>query len=117
MPTLYDEVLYPNAPFAQTHPDRLATLAILFGMDPAPIDRCRVLELGRGAGENPIPIAFENPAAQFLGLDAAALAIRAGNQEIAALGLANIRLEHMDIMHAGPALGTFDYVIAHGFYS
>jgi methyltransferase-like protein len=117
MSTVYDEVLYPNAPFAQTHPDRLATLAILFGMDPAPIDRCRVLELGCGDGENLIPIAFENPAAQFLGLDAAALAIRAGNQEIATLGLANIRLEHMDIMDAGPALGTFDYVIAHGFYS
>src|SRR5450759_5278696 len=100
MSTLYDEVLYPNAPFAQTHPDRLATLAILFGMAPAPINRCRVLELGCGDGENLIPIAFENPGAQFLGLDAAALAIRAGNQEIATLGLANIRLEHMDIMDA-----------------
>ena len=117
MPTLYDEVLYPNAPFGQTHPDRLATLAILFGMDPAPINRCRVLELGCGDGENLIPMAFENPAAQFLGLDAAAMAIRAGKQEIATLGLANIRLEHMDIMDAGPELGTFDYVIAHGLYS
>src|SRR5450759_3057000 len=117
MPTLYDEVLYPNAPFAQTHPDRLATLAILFGMDPAPIHRCRVLELGCGDGENLIPMAFENPAAQFLGLDAAAVAIRAGKQEIATLGLANIRLDHMDIMDAGPDIGTFDYVIAHGLYS
>jgi len=117
MPTLYDEVLYPNAPFAQTHPDRLATLAILFGMDPAPIHRCRVLELGCGDGENLIPMAFENPAAQFLGLDAAAVAIRAGKQEIATLGVTNIRLEHMDIMDAGPDIGTFDYVIAHGLYS
>ena len=117
MPTLYDEVLYPNAPFAQTHPDRLATLAILFGMDPAPIHRCRVLELGCGDGENLIPMAFENPAAQFLGLDAAAVAIRAGKQEIATLGVTNIRLEHMDIVDAGPDIGTFDYVIAHGLYS
>jgi SAM-dependent methyltransferase len=104
-------------PFGQTHPDRLATLAILFGMDPAPINRCRVLELGCGDGENLIPMAFENPASQFLGLDAAAMAIRAGKQEIATLGLANIRLEHMDIMNAGPELGTFDYAIAHGVYS
>ena len=117
VPTLYDEVLYPNAPFAQTHPDRLATLAILFGMDPAPIHRCRVLELGCGDGSNLIPMAFANPAAQFLGLDVAAVAIRAGNQEIATLGLANIRLEHRDILDAGPELGTFDYVIAHGLYS
>ena len=117
MPTLYDEVLYPNAPFAQTHPDRLATLAILFGMDPAPLPRCRVLEVGCGNGENLIPMAFQYPAAEFLGIDAAAMAIHAGHQEIATLGLANLRLEHRDIMDAPPELGTFDYVIAHGFYS
>ncbi len=117
MPTIYDEVLYPNAPFAQTHPDRLATLAILFGMDPAPLPRCRVLELGCGDGENLIPMAFQYPAGEFLGIDAAGLAVHAGNQEIATLGLTNIRLQHADIMDALPELGTFDYVIAHGFYS
>jgi SAM-dependent methyltransferase len=117
MPTLYDEVLYPNMPFAQTHPDRLATLAILFGMDPAPLPRCRVLELGCGNGENLIPMAFQYPDGEFLGIDAAGMAVDAGNREIATLGLANIRLDHRDIMDAGPELGTFDYVIAHGFYS
>ena len=117
MPTIYEEVLYPNSPFAQTHPDRLAALAILFGMDPAPLPRCRVLELGCGNGENLIPMAFQYPAAEFLGIDLAGMAIHAGNQEIATLGLANLRLEHRDIMDAGPELGTFDYVIAHGFYS
>src|ERR1035438_1024646 len=117
MPTIYDEVLYPNSPFAQTHPDRLATHAILFGMDPAPLSGCRVLEVGCGNGENLIPMAFQYPAGQFLGIDAAAMAIHAGHQEIATLGLANLRLEHRDIMEAGPELGTFDYVIAHGFYS
>src|ERR1035441_8649972 len=117
MPTIYDEVLYPNSPFAQTHPDRLATLAILFGMDPAPLPRCRVLEVGCGNGENLIPMAFQYPAAEFLGIDAAGMAVHAGHQEIATLGLPNLRLEHRDIMDAGPELGTFDYVIAHGFYS
>ena len=117
MPTTYDEVLYPNSPFAQTHPDRLATLAILFGMDPAPLPRCRVLEVGCGNGENLIPMAFQYPAAEFLGIDAAGMAIHAGNQEIATLGLANLRLDHRDIMDTGSELGTFDYVIAHGFYS
>jgi hypothetical protein len=46
MNTLYDEVLYPSGLYAQTHPDRLATMATLFGMRPEPVDRCRVLELG-----------------------------------------------------------------------
>jgi len=117
MATLYDQVLYPNTPFRQTHPDRLATLAILFGMEPAPVPQCRVLEVGCGDGGNLIPMAFENPGAQFLGLDTGAVSIRAGNQEIETLGLSNIRLEQMDVMDAGPELGTFDYVIAHGFYS
>ena len=117
MSTVYDEVRYPGMPFGQTHPDRLATLAILFGMDPAPIPRCRVLELGCAEGGNLIPMAFQNPAARFLGLDASSLAIGAGQQEIATLGLSNTRLEHMDIMDAGPELGTFDYIIAHGLYS
>src|ERR1035437_9398373 len=82
MPTIYDEVLYPSTPFSQTHPDRLATPATLFGMDPAPIHGCRVLELGCGDGGNLIPMAFENPGSQFLGLDSGAVAIRSGNQEI-----------------------------------
>jgi len=117
MPTLYDRVLYPNTPFRQTHPDRLAAMAILFGMEPAPVRACRVLEVGCGDGGNLIPMAFENPGSQFLGLDSGAVAIRTGMEEIEALGISNIRLECMDIMDAGPELGAFDYVIAHGFYS
>ena len=117
MPTTYDEVPYPNSPFAQTHPDRLASLAILFDLDPAPLRRCRVLELGCGNGENLIPMAFQYPASEFLGIDAAGMAVHAGNREIANLGLTNICLEHRDIMDAGGELGTFDYAIAHGFYS
>jgi methyltransferase-like protein/2-polyprenyl-3-methyl-5-hydroxy-6-metoxy-1,4-benzoquinol methylase len=117
MPTLYDEVLYPNLPFAQTHPDRLATIGTLFGMDPAPLAQCRVLEVGCGGGDNLIPMAFHYPDAEFLGIDAAEVAIGAGNEEIAALGLNNIRLEHGDIMDAPTRMGTFDYVISHGLYS
>jgi hypothetical protein len=44
----YDKVLYPSYTRIQTHPDRLATIATLFGMTPAPVERCRMLELGCG---------------------------------------------------------------------
>lgn len=117
MPTAYDQVLYAGRPFRQTHPDRLASMAILFGMEPAPIDRCRVLELACGDGGNLIPIAFESPHSQYLGIDLAQSGIEIGRAQIKALGLTNIRLECMDIMDAGAELGTFDYIIAHGLYS
>jgi SAM-dependent methyltransferase len=117
MSTPYDQVLYPGLPYGQTHPDRLASIGTLYGMEPAPIDRCRVLELGCGTAGNIIPLAAGFPNCEFLGIDAAATAIQTGREEIAALGLSNIRLEAMNIMDAGPELGGFDYVIAHGLYS
>jgi len=33
-PTSFDEVPYVSLPFAQTHPDSLAALATLLGMEP-----------------------------------------------------------------------------------
>ncbi len=58
----YDEVPYDNLAFAQTHPDRLATMARMFGLAPPPIATCRVLELGCASGGNLIPMAFNLPA-------------------------------------------------------
>ena len=46
--TSYDEVVYDTRPRPGTHPDALATLARLLGLQPAPIERCRFLELGCG---------------------------------------------------------------------
>lgn len=117
MATAYDLVRYAGKPFRQTHPDRLASMAILFGMEPAPAERCRVLELGCGDGGNLIPMAFESPNSEYVGIDLAAGGIHAGREVIGALGLSNIRLDQMDILDAGTELGTFDYVIAHGLYS
>ena len=76
--SLYDAVPYPGHPFQQTHPDRLATLPTLFGLQPPPLERCRVLELGCGDGGNLVPVALALPGARFLGIDAAAGAIARG---------------------------------------
>ena len=38
-PTTYDAVPYSGMPFTDTHPDRLATIAMLFGMNPPSVPR------------------------------------------------------------------------------
>ncbi len=113
----YDEIPYPSFALPQTHPDRLATLATLLGMRPAPIDRCRVLELGCGDGANLIPMALTLPGSTFVGIDLAARPIAKGVATAAALGLRNIALHQRDILEISEEIGAFDYIIAHGLYS
>jgi SAM-dependent methyltransferase len=113
----YDAVPYLGHPFAQTHPDRLATLATLFGLEPPPVERCRVLELGCGDGGNLIPMALGLPGAQLLGVDASAGAIARGRALVDALRLPNVALKALPIEDFDAPPGGFDYVIAHGVYS
>lgn len=115
-PTAYDAVSYPGSPFSQTHPDRLATIAALYGLKAAPPENCRVLELGCGDGGNLIPMAYVLPGSTFVGLDAARSAVEQGRAQAASLGLTNVTLLHADLLDAADP-GTFDYVIAHGLYS
>src|SRR5580704_19038147 len=116
--SVYDQVLYPAAVFPQTHPIRLATIAFLRGVQPAPIEHCRVLELGCGLGSNLIPMAFHLPESEFVGLDLARRPIASGQAFAKELGLSNISLHSMDVCDpAVERFGCFDYIIAHGLYS
>jgi methyltransferase-like protein/ubiquinone/menaquinone biosynthesis C-methylase UbiE len=116
MPSPYDTVNYPGYPFIQTHPDRLAVIARLLGLNAPPIRRCRVLELACGDGGNLIPMALTLPEARFTGVDLAAQPIAQGLETIAALGLENITLQQGDLLDFRPT-GQFDYIITHGLYS
>jgi SAM-dependent methyltransferase len=113
----YDAVLYPARPFVQTHPDRLATLATLFGLAPAPPGDCRVLELGCGAGGNLLPMAVGLPGSTFVGIDTSRRAIERAQAMTERLGLGNISFEEISIEDYEPPAGGVDYVIAHGVYS
>jgi SAM-dependent methyltransferase len=116
--TSYDEVLYPAGLFPQTHPDRLATTAYLRGLSPAPIQRCRVLELGCGAANNLVAMAFQLPESEFVGVDAARIPIASGQSLAAELGLRNMTLRAMDLCDRNlEKFGTFDFIVAHGVYS
>ena len=115
--TSYDAVSYPGYAYEQTHPDRLATQATLFGMSPAsPVD-CRVLEIGAGDGGNLIPMALGLPGSEFVGIDLAAEPVARGAALIDELGLTNVSLRVADILELPADLEPFDYVIAHGVYS
>ncbi len=115
--TPYDVVTYPSYTHAQTHPDRLATVARLLGMEPAPVERCRVLELGCGDGSNLVPMAYGLPASEFVGIDLAGRPIAAGQEMVVDLGLKNIRLVQESLLRIDSSWGRFDYILAHGLYS
>jgi SAM-dependent methyltransferase len=115
--TPYDSVLYPGQAYEYTHPDRMATIAALYGMSPAPVSRCRVLELGCGTGGNILPMAYQYPDSDFIGIDLSRRAVEQGANTLAALGLKNIELRHCNILDVMPDWGRFDYIISHGVYS
>lgn len=115
--TPYDAVAYPGYTHPQTHPNRLATMGTLFGMRPAGVERCRVLELGCGDGGNLVPMAFNLPESEFVGIDLAASAVARGLSVVKELGLRNLELRQGDILGLEPQSGKFDYIIAHGVYS
>jgi methyltransferase-like protein/2-polyprenyl-3-methyl-5-hydroxy-6-metoxy-1,4-benzoquinol methylase len=115
--TSYDEVPYESRAFHESHPDRLATLAILHGLKPPDIATARVLEIGCAAGGNLIPMALAWPKARFVGIDLSPRQVADGQAIVKDLGLTNIELREQDLATFGPKAGKFDYIIAHGVYS
>src|SRR6188472_2522001 len=116
--TTYDEVRYSNYPYAQTHPDRLATVAALHGLPSPDPETARVLEIGCGAGGNLIAMAVATPGIRAVGIDLAAEPIAEGRAVIEAVGVENVELRQGDVSDLREGgLGDFDYVIAHGVYA
>lgn len=116
-PSGYDAIPYHSQAFVQSHPDRLASIARIFGLTPPDIARCRVLELGCAAGGNLIPMAYALPDSEFVGVDLSAAQVESGRSKIARLGLKNVRIEHASILDIDETWGNFDYLICHGVFS
>src|SRR3954467_8219921 len=117
MTTPYDRIPYPPRMHPQAPPDRLATMARLFGLDAPPLETCRVLELGCGEGGNLIPAAFSLPQASFRAIDLSPSAVATAAATARDLQLTNIDVQPMDIRDFPVDAGAFDYIIAHGVYS
>ena len=111
----YDALPYPSKFFLQTFPDRLAAAAILYGVESAPVEECRVLELGCGNGSNLIAQAYGLSNSHFVGIDLSQTHIDLANQATKELDLNNIEFRQMDVLDmTREEFGEFDYITAHG---
>jgi methyltransferase-like protein/2-polyprenyl-3-methyl-5-hydroxy-6-metoxy-1,4-benzoquinol methylase len=115
--TIYDKIPYESNPFRQSHPDRLSSIASLFGLGTPALDDCRVLELGCSMGNNLLPIAQRYPGARCLGIDSSKHQIEVANQSLKALQFENIEFRCADILDLDDDIGEFDYIISHGVFS
>ena len=113
----YDELPYPSKPFSQTHPRTLATVATLFGMQPADIHKCRVLEIGYASGNNIIPMAASLPDSEFVGVELSTVQAERARALASDLQLKNLDLRQANILDVDDSYGEFDYIIAHGIFS
>ena len=113
----YNDVAYTSHPDSVSHPDHLATVATLLGLDVAPVATCRVLELACGDGTNLVPVAAALPNATFVGVDFAARPVARATRMASDLGLSNVRLLQLDLREFPADIGQFDYIVAHGLYS
>lgn len=115
---IYDTIQYPSYTFSQTYPDRLATIAKLYGMEPAEVKNCRLLELGCGDGSNLNSIAYGIPEGSFVGIDLSKKHIDNAKSAAQEIGLSNVEFYEIDVLQVNAEkFGKFDYIIAHGLYS
>jgi methyltransferase-like protein/2-polyprenyl-3-methyl-5-hydroxy-6-metoxy-1,4-benzoquinol methylase len=114
----YDSMPYPSKFFVQTHPDRLATLANLFGVNAKTPEKCRLLELGCGNGSNLISHAYNLQDARFVGVDISGKHIEQAEEWANSLNLTNIEFHEIDVVEMNTeTFGKFDYITAHGLIS
>ena len=113
----YDNFLYISKAFPNTNINILSAKARIYGLDSAPIDGARVLELGSSCGGNIIPQALYYPEATFTGIDLSSVQVQHGNELIQSMGLTNVTLMEKNIIDIDDDFGTFDYIIVHGIWS
>jgi ubiquinone/menaquinone biosynthesis C-methylase UbiE/methyltransferase-like protein len=113
----YEFIRYSGYPYPKSHPDRHATAATMFGMQPQDLAHCRVLEIGCCDGGNLIPMAMAFPGSEFVGIDITESDITEATQAARDLGFGNIHFHLFDLTNLPGPFGQFDYIICHGLYS
>ena len=113
----YEAVRYRSRPCPTSAPTHVATIARLMGLDAPDPSTARVLEIGCGDGGNLVPMAAVAPRGRYVGIDLSPGAIAEARAMASDLALSNVELDAADLRDLPSGLGTFDYIVAHGFYS
>ena len=113
----YEAVRYRSRPCPTSAPTHVATIARLMGLDAPDPSTARVLEVGCGDGGNLVPMAAAAPQGRYVGIDLSPGAIAEARAMASDLALSNVELDAADLRDLPSGLGTFDYIVAHGFYS
>ena len=114
---IYADLGYLSQPFPYASAPFLESYARLLGLSPAPASTARILEIGSSYGGNLISQALFYPKATFTGIEIAPTQVSVGKTYIDQLGITNLDLLEADVNESHEHLGTYDYIIAHGFYS
>lgn len=114
---IYADLGYLSQPFPYASAPFLESYARLLGLSPAPASTARILEIGSSYGGNLISQALFYPKATFTGIEIAPTQVSVGKTYIDQLGITNLDLLEGDVNESHHHLGTYDYIIAHGFYS
>ncbi len=113
----YDRTQYTSNAFFYSSPGHLRATAHLYGVETAPVERARVLELGCAAGGNLLPFVLAYPEAHAIGVDLSPLQIQQGQKIVQDLGIKNLDLRAMSLTDIDKGFGEFDYIIVHGVFS
>ena len=114
---IYADLGYLSQPFPYASAPFLESYARLLGLSPASASTARILEIGSSYGGNLISQALFYPQATFTGIEIAPTQVSVGKTYIDQLGITNLDLLEGDVNESHDHLGTYDYIIAHGFYS
>lgn len=114
---IYADLGYLSQPFPYASAPFLESYGRLLGLSPAPASTARILEIGSSYGGNLISQALFYPKATFTGIEIAPTQVSVGKTYIDQLGITNLDLLEGDVNESHNHLGTYDYIIAHGFYS
>jgi len=98
-------------------PNHLSVFAYLLGLEPAPVEQSRILEIHCGSGMHLLPLAEQWPNSRFTGIDPHPARVAEAQAAAEALGLRNIEFLNLTPENWDQWKGQVDYLIARRVFS